>query len=220
MMEERVIASVDEFHKAIQATWDGHPLYRGVNSTRYDLLPKIGRWQLKNTKNTLTQEIACLEEFKKRAIPFLSHAPSNNWEWLSLAQHHGLPTRLLDWTTNPLVAAYFAVNNNSEDAAIYVLDMHDFPSTLEETDPFYLTEVVIHKPQHSNPRFVAQHGVFTAHHEPKVPLVHDALQKWIIKNECTNELSAVVRTYGVTPATLFPGLDGLCADMEEMWIWR
>jgi hypothetical protein len=51
-----------------------------------------------------------LTEFKRQARPFVERMPSNEFEWMFLAQHHGLPTRLLDWSTNALVALYFAVS--------------------------------------------------------------------------------------------------------------
>ncbi|OBQ67807.1 FRG domain-containing protein [Mesorhizobium erdmanii] len=50
-----------------------------------------------------------LAEFRRQARPFLERPLTNEFEWMFLAQHHGLPTRLLDWSTNALVALYFAV---------------------------------------------------------------------------------------------------------------
>lgn len=50
-----------------------------------------------------------LLEFKRKATSFLDYIPQNDFEWLFIMQHYGAPTRLLDWTTNALVALYFSI---------------------------------------------------------------------------------------------------------------
>ena len=93
-------------------------IYRGQREASWALTPKVFRDRLPANKAT---EVFILIEFKRRARPHLAQEPRNDWEWLSIGQHHGLPTRLLDWTSNPLAAAYFAVEEDSgeDDSAVW-----------------------------------------------------------------------------------------------------
>ncbi len=91
---------------------DGHSdsrwVFRGLGDDRFKLIPSVGR----RPNYEPAQERAVLELFKRRMPEFMPDGDLSELDRLAIAQHHGIPTRLLDWTTNPLVAAYFAVTSS------------------------------------------------------------------------------------------------------------
>src|SRR5690606_29182964 len=89
--------------------------FRGQSDARWGLVPKAGR---KTFNNAYDKEI--FRHWKRRAIGLLKRNYDRDIDYLAVAQHTGLPTRLLDWSHNPLIAFFFAVNENENiDGAIY-----------------------------------------------------------------------------------------------------
>jgi hypothetical protein len=105
------VDSFGEFHDFIEVFGKQAVVYRGLRKESYPLVPKVGRYEEFTAVNIEAREHSMLRLFKQQACPFLTYTPKNDWEWLAVAQHHGLPTRLMDWSHNPLVAAYFAVEH-------------------------------------------------------------------------------------------------------------
>jgi hypothetical protein len=100
-------------------------VYRGDGDASWPLLTsldKLGGRGSPHSKADLEEHI--LRNFIRYSRPHFTTPPVNEWEVLVAAQHHGLPTRLLDWTYSPLVAAHFATVSGQEpsDRAIWRLD--------------------------------------------------------------------------------------------------
>jgi hypothetical protein len=103
-------------------------VYHGAARATRPLLTSLDRLGGENPPHTKVDlEEHILRNFIRYSRPHLDAArPHNDWELLITAQHHGVPTRLLDWTYSPLIAAFFATRPTRADAerdrAIWRLD--------------------------------------------------------------------------------------------------
>jgi len=111
------------------------PVFRGQADATWELVPAL----LRSAPFSKHTEDRLLSEFQRGARPFLRHPPAGRLQWMALAQHHGLPTRLLDWSESALVALFFALQEHhspdrlvcapeTQDACVWILNrnaLHD-----------------------------------------------------------------------------------------------
>jgi hypothetical protein len=101
-------------------------VYRGMRNATWPLLTSLDRLGGVHPPHSKTRlEAHVLRNFIRYARPYLAPGAANDWEYLVSAQHHGVPTRLLDWTYSPLIAAHFATLPRREedtDRAVWRLD--------------------------------------------------------------------------------------------------
>lgn len=216
-MEDREIRTVSDVTSLIDKENTREFLFRGVTSIEYQLIPKVGRLtHFNNRPLSVGDERYILRLFKQQAIPYIETAPTSDWEWLALAQHHGLPTRFLDWSTNALVALFFAVEAEytGEFSAVYCFPAPFFAKIDLHPDPFGFDETVRFIPSHQTPRIATQSGVFTIHPVPRDSFMPPDLIRLVIPNECRYTIKRSLWRLGVHYASLFPGLDGISRHIE------
>ena len=188
-------------------------IFRGQADSSWHLIPKAGRPEFR-----YGNDLGRFNAWRKRAYAH-GPLPENDWECLAIAQHYGLATRLLDWSCNPLIAAYFAVNERPEcDGAIYCFLPSLFIdcSILSLEEP--LDQVVAYLPRAIDQRVIRQSGVFTVHNDATSeidikeldhPLSGPNLVRIEIPQQHKLPILDMLDDYGVHGHGIFPDLDGL-----------
>lgn len=209
-MITKEINSIQELLEALETDNEGYPgstWYRGQAESDWKLVPGYFRLTSPSSESTL------LKRFKQSAAMLIQTSPHKSFDWLFLMQHYGVPTRLLDWSENPLVALYFAVENNMEHsdkkAALWALrpselnknagindseEIYFIPSFDDVELENYSLESLQQNARNklkplatiatrNNTRIQAQHGVFTIHHHDHIAIEDVGDTSHIIKYE-------------------------------------
>jgi FRG domain len=88
------------------------------------------------SKKLLEMKFYFHEEFSRCGTQLYDHDDVDDWDWYFLMQHHGAPTRLLDWSDGALMGVHFAVNGDlkhSEGAVVYLIDPYQLIEVVEDT---------------------------------------------------------------------------------------
>jgi hypothetical protein len=175
--------------------------------------------------------------FKSHAHLYLSSLPKKTQkiEWLSVMQHYGAPTRLLDWTFSPYIAAYFALVSGNEDSCIYALNHKQLTDVDQESLGENYKDKVFddqrgsrsfcypYEPEMRNERLSCQQGLFlvpSTNYETFDEILANygfddgTCIKYILDKTMRFDGLRKLRLMNVTSATLFPGIDGFCKSLK------
>ena len=249
------VESVADFMSLIDETWVrwtkesqfvADIWFRGQCDASWSLVPSAMRPPF-----STVNEHRYRHDFVLRAQPFIHEAtqpPKDDWDWYFLMQHHGIPTRLLDWTESALVALYFSVSSAPDvDGRVWVLDPRKVNAALANIGayiPIYSDEIVAGylpqlwdedeqkltkgaiaiDPPLNSPRLAAQRGKFTVHGRGVKALdeyasLASALLSITIPAKSKGRITRQLMAAGVGHSTLFPGLAGLGAEIRDQYAY-
>lgn len=224
---EATIMSAGDLVRIVECCHTGSYQYRGQRKLSSELYPALtrpgGPWRegSDSGESWRDKEVHILAEFRTLAsqqLPVGTPGTADELDLAILAQHHGAPTRLLDWTMNPLAALYFAVEmeQTEEDSVVWAIhwDRRRMATLTcrSFSDPGLPLQFLI--PDHAFPRAAVQASIFAFWGDPTKAMLEvvsdrSALWKIVIPRERRAGIKWALYSLGISRDTLFPGLDGI-----------
>jgi hypothetical protein len=239
------VEDVVSFLVQVREVCHGQWYFRGhKDDKRQRLKPSIGRefsYVGRTVCFTRRQEQALLHRFRRHAYKHYDRVLTE-WEALFLARHHELPVRLLDWTTNPVVALFFActheTSDEAKDGALWAIKRRE-GSTCDvdvfdtSRSPLDYRGIKLVFPFYPTPRLTEQSGIFTLHEDPWAELDSlagsvypedeldvDRLKKWLVPGEKKQSIIDELERLSINTRTLFPDMDGLARGLWQSEVLR
>lgn len=254
-MKEETVNNLQDFKEYVSEHKYHQWIYRGQHKYEYNLESSLFRTFARNEKirsagkmrqiNLIREnyEKEMIESFHRSSHLFLSSVPdkSAKFDWLSIMQHYGAPTRLLDFSFSPYIALYFALSGAEEDAAVYCINY----SKIKDIDKSYFNDIekkyfeimksqrkisetllVPFEPKYSNERLLAQQGVFLvpntlnySHHDILENYENDSFYiKIKLSMSLFASLTKELLKMNIKASTMYPGFEGFCKSFETIGI--
>lgn len=236
------LSSWDAFLKLVINPPFSNWAFRGERDERWPLYSSLSRYLQSfgvHKEAWGEQEARVLRIFKRKAHQFVERPPDwdDDLQWLALMQHHGAPTRLIDFTWSPYVAAFFGLERTVGDGVVWAMNPAGIDSSraarATRMDPrvkrnfkkYFLKGnnhfIWMGEPSTMNRRLIAQSGTFAVPGVLDVPLEEilgdrnqeNILAKFILTNPVREVGMRELYRMNITYATLFPDLDGLARSM-------
>ena len=216
--------------------------FRGNADLTDRLTPSALRYTTLSERNRALDLLNDFKRFGELKLP-KAPAPDEEFKWVQLAQHYGLPTRLLDWTKNAAIALYFACEKKPEkDGAVFILNPIDlnrkaFPMEARIFDPYQdaesvknyleldgtkdiegLKTIAVNPPWNSQ-RILLQQGVFTLHGSRYFTLTDKQAPSLVylkIEKDYKQSLLDELERIGINEMSIFPEAEHMCRYLK----WR